>query len=149
MSRRYGPCAGQPEELKKFWEVTLTLEASEGTVHEAFFDPQTIGSGDGYISSGDVSTGVLSPAAFSTGDTTTTGDATTTDDSTTITCLYATGDTVTMALSPYNALDGHTLDFITGDGFTSLSLDSDVSDRRQHSKDPHLGGRQPALVLGG
>ncbi len=118
------PCNFESPTAFGSWTVTVT--APPGTLHEAFFDPQTIGSGDGYISSGDVSTGDLSPAAFSTGDTTTTGDATT-EDTITITSLYGTGDSVTMTLSPYNNLAGHTLDFITGDGTTMLSLTGDAA----------------------
>ena len=119
------PCDGRHEKLKYQWEIIVQVTSSEGTLYEAFFDPQTLGSGDGYISSGDVITGDLSPAAFSTGDTTTTGDATATGDTIAITSLYGTGDSVTMTLSPYNNLAGHTLDFITGDGTTSLSLNAD------------------------
>ena len=121
------PCDGEPEKEKYQWEIILQVTAPDGVLHEAFFDPQTLSSGDGYIRSGDLSTGDLSPAAFTTGDTTTTGDATTTGDTITITSLYATVDSVTMTLSPYNALAGHTLDFITGDGTTSLSLDADAA----------------------
>ena len=135
------PCNGHPVEWERDDEVILTVTAPEGTLREALFDPATIGSWDGYISSGDLSTGDLSPAAFSTSattstgdatstsDTTTTGDATTTTgDSTTINSLYGTGDSVTMTLSPYNNLAGHTLDFITGDGTTILSLTGATGD---------------------
>ncbi len=97
------------------WTVTVT--APDGTTHEAFFDPQTIGSGDGYISSGNLSTGDLSPAAFTTGDTTTS-----------ITSFYGTGDAVTMTLSPYVDLTTHIFDFITGDGTTMLSLTGATGD---------------------
>ncbi len=122
------PCKALPEEELQREDVYVTVTAPVGTVHEAFFDPATIGSGDGYISSGDLSTGDLSPAAFSTGDTTSTGDATTTGDTIAISSLYRTGDAVTMSLSPYNALAGHTLDFITGDGTTMLSLAGGTGD---------------------
>ena len=96
------------------WEVTV--EAPDGAILESLFDPQTLSSGDGYISSGDVSTGDLSPAAFDVGSTTHT-----------IASLYGTGDSVTLALSPYVDLAGHTLDFITGDGTTSLTLTGDAA----------------------
>ncbi len=98
-------------------EMTVTAIAPEGTVHEAFFDSQAIGSGDGYVSSGNLSTGDLSPAAFTTGDTTTT-----------ITSFYGTGDAITMILSPYVDLTTHILDFITGDGTTMLSLTGATGD---------------------
>ena len=121
-------CNAIPEEELKRTQVRVTVVAPEGVLHEALFDPQAIGSGVGYISSGDLSTGDLSPAAFSTGDTTTTGDATTTTgDTITISSLYATGDAVTMSLSPYVDLTGHTFDFITGDGTTSLTLTGDAA----------------------
>ncbi len=110
-------CDGQPEEQKKDGLDVLTVTAPAGTVHEAFFDPQTIGSGDGYLSSGNLSTGDLSPAAFTTGDTTTT-----------ITSIYGTGDAVTMILSPYVDLTTHIFDFITGDGTTMLSLTGATGD---------------------
>ena len=114
-------CDGLPDQKRRQWEIFVEVTSPAGVLDEAFFDPQTLGSGDGYISSGDLSTGDLSPAAFSTDDTTTTGD------STTITSLYATGDAVIMALSPYLDLTGHTFDFITGDGTTSLTLTGDAA----------------------
>ena len=121
-------CNAVPEEELKRTQVRVTVVAPEGVLHEALFDPQTLSSGDGYINSGDLSTGDLSSAAFSTGDTTTTGDATSTGDTITITSLYGTGDAVTMTLSPYVDLTGHTFDFITGDGTTMLSLTGATGD---------------------
>ncbi len=115
--QQYIICDAHPEEEKKRREVFVTVTAPAGTVHEAFFDPQTIGIGDGYISSGNLSTGDLSPAAFTTGDTTTT-----------ITSFYGTGDAVTMTLSPYVDLTTHIFDFITGDGTTMLSLTGATGD---------------------
>ena len=106
-------CDAQPDELSYTYEVILTVTAQEGVLHEAFFDPQTIESGDGYISSGDFSTGDLSDTDF----TAVMGNV-----STSITALTGDSSTVTLSLSPYNALAGHTLDFITGDGTTTLSL---------------------------
>ncbi len=99
-----------------FFRWTVEVVAPELTVLEAFFDPQTIGSGDGYISSGDHSTGDLSDTMFKV----TVGDVDVSIDS-----LKHESSAVTMALSPYNALAGHTLDFITGDGTKNLSLDAD------------------------
>ena len=106
-------CDAVPDELKYLYEVILTVTAPTLTLHEAFFDPQTIESEDGYISSSDVSTGDLSDTDF----TVTVGNV-----STSITALTGDSSTVTLSLSPYNALAGHTLDFITGDGTTTLSL---------------------------
>ncbi len=111
---RYIPCNFSPVSQLKF---VVTVTAPAGTVHEAFFDSQAIGIGDGYVSSGNLSTGDLSPAAFTTGDTTTT-----------ITSFYGTGDAITMILSPYVDLTTHILDFITGDGTTMLSLTGATGD---------------------
>ncbi len=91
----------------------ITVTAPDNAVHEAFFDPQTIGSRAGYSDSA----GILSPAGFILGET-----------ATTISSLYTTGDAVTMTLSPYVDLTGHTLDFITGDGTTTLSLTGATGD---------------------
>ncbi len=134
------PCKYDSPDSVTEWTVTVT--APTGTVHEAFFDPQTIGSGDGYVSSGNLSTGDLSPAAFTTGDTTTT-----------ITSFYGTGDAVTMILSPYVDLTTHIFDFITGDGTTMLSLTGATGDSAAGaltwgvSKQPWSSGDQLMLRI--
>ncbi len=107
------PCDGRPDEKKYQWKVIVEVTAPKGTIHEAFFDPQALSSGDGY----EGSTGDLSPATFDVGST-----------AHTITSLYGTGDAVTMVLSPYVDLTAHTLDFITGDGTTMLSLTGATGD---------------------
>jgi len=111
-ARGFVICDGQPAGEERDVEVFITVTAPEGVVHEAFFDPVSRGDAMGYFGTGDA----LKPATFRTSDV-----------SITITSLYTTGDTVTMALSPYNALAGKTLDFITGDGSTSLSLEASAA----------------------
>ena len=59
----YSICNALPEEEKKRVEVFVTVTAPSGTVHEAFFDPGTIGTAVG----ADGTNGVLKPTAFSVG----------------------------------------------------------------------------------
>ena len=100
-------CDGVPELVKTRDEVIVTVTASEGTLHEAFFDPVTLASGVG----ADSSNGVLNPASFSVDGT-----------STSITGLKWESGSVVLSLSPYSSLSGHKLDFIELDGSVSLSL---------------------------
>ena len=83
-------------------------------MHEAFFDPVTIGSAVG----ADGTNGVLDPAGFSVGGTTTT-----------ISGLKWENGTVTMTLSPSVSLAGRRVDFIGLDGLAFLTLYFD-NDRR-------------------
>ena len=76
-------CNFVPTDAYDDWTVTVTSPA--GTLHEAFFDPVTIGSAVG----ADGTNGVLEPAGFSVGGTTTT-----------ISGLKWENGTVTMTLSP-------------------------------------------------
>ena len=103
----YIPCDGQPEEYKRTYEVVLAVTAPAGTVHEAFFDPVSSGDAVGYFGTG----GAIKPASFRTGDV-----------NTTVQLLKWQDSAVTLGLQPYNALTGQVLDFITGDGTTTLSL---------------------------
>ena len=89
------------------FDMTVTVTAPAGTVHEAFFDPVTIGTGVG----ADGTNGVLKPTGFSVGGT-----------STSITGLKWENGTVVLTLSPYAALTGRTLDVIALNGAVSLSL---------------------------
>ena len=57
------PCNFQPPDSHMVFNVTV--EAPEGTVHEAFFDPATTTAGVGYLATTSTTTGVLEPAAFS------------------------------------------------------------------------------------
>ena len=85
--------------------------SSDRTVHEAFFDPVDIGSAVG----ADDSKGVLKPASFSLGGTTTT-----------ISSLKWEDGEVTMALSPTStSLADYAIDLIDTTGTTTLSLTSD------------------------
>ena len=97
---------------------TVDVVSPELTVLEALFDPQTTGSGDGYVSSGDLTTGDLSNTDFNV----IVGNVDVSIDS-----LQHESSAVTLDLSPYNALAGYTLDFITGDGTTSLTLTGDAA----------------------
>ena len=89
------------------FDMTVTVTSPSGTVHEAFFDPVTIGSGVG----ADGTNGVLKPTGFSAGGT-----------STSITGLKWENGAVVLTLSPYAALTGRTLDVIALDGSVSLTL---------------------------
>ena len=93
-------------ELGTDHEITVT--APDNAVHEAFFDPQTIGSGAGYSNSA----GTLEPAGFTLGET-----------ATTITGLKHEAGSVTLAFSPYDTLEGYELSFIGLDRATSLVLE--------------------------
>ena len=100
-------CDGMPELRKTQNEIVVTVTPPPGTLHEAFFDPVTLGAGVG----ADSSNGVLNPASF-------TVDGT----STSITGLKWESGSVVLSLSPYSSLSGHKLDFIELDGSVSLSL---------------------------
>ena len=99
------PCNFVPTDSYRDWTVTVTAPA--GTVHEAFFDPVTIGSAVG----ADGSNGVLEPAGFSVGGT-----------STSVSGLKWENGVVTMTLSPAVSLAGRRIDFIGLDGYPSLTL---------------------------
>ena len=89
---------------------TVNVTSPAGTVHEAFFDPVTIGSAVG----ADATNGVLYPAAFTVGGA-----------SATITSLKWESGAVTMELNPSASLAGHAIDFIALDGSVSLTLSFD------------------------
>ena len=108
LPREYVICDGEPEEEKKRHEVFVAVTAPTGTVHEAFFDPVSIGAAVG----ADATNGVLTPSAFTIGSV-----------STTLQSLKWQGGSVTLELSPAASLTGYTLDFIALDGSVALSLD--------------------------
>ena len=87
------------------FEVTATAPA--GTLHEAFFDPVTVGT----AVKADGSNGVLKPTSFTVGST-----------STEITSLEWSSNQVVLTLNPHVSLGSHVLDFIELDGSVSLSL---------------------------
>ena len=95
------------------YEWTVTVNAPEGTLHEAFFDPVT----DGNAVAADGTNGVLKPASFTNAN----GATTTIERIAWEPGSGATG-TVKVALSPHTAIAGHAVDFIALDGSVSLSL---------------------------
>ena len=109
-SRIEALCDAMPEDHKTRNEVVVTVTASEGTLHEAFFDPATLGAGVG----ADSTNGVIKPAGFTVDET-----------STSITGLKWENGSVVLTLSPYVSLTGHKVEFIELDGSVGLSLDVD------------------------
>ena len=102
---QYVPCNFSPDRPSLAYQVTATAPA--GTVHEAFFDPVTVGQAVG----ADGSNGVLKPASFTVGGT-----------ATALQGLNWGNGTVTLTLSPYTVLTGVAIDFIALDGSLALSL---------------------------
>ena len=96
------------------YEWTVTVTAPDGTLHEAFFDPVTVGS----AVAADSANGVLKPALFAGAN----GATTTIERIAWEPGSGATG-TVKVALSPHTGIAGHAVDFIALDGSVSLSLD--------------------------
>ena len=99
--------------LSNDWTITVT--APEGVLHEAFFDPVTVGT----TVSADDTKGQLEPASFTGAN----GSSTTLE---AISWEAGAGDsgTVKIEVDPDYALAGHILDFIELDGTVSLSLDA-------------------------
>ena len=86
----------------------LVVTAPEGTIHEAFFDPVTIGSAIG----ADGANGELKPAAFTANGT-----------STALQSLnWHSSGIIMLTLSPNASLSGLALDFIALDGSVALTL---------------------------
>ena len=92
-------------------EWTITVDAPQGVLHEAFFDPVT----DGTAVAADGTNGVLKPATFTDGD----------GASATIERIAWESGTVKLEVSPHTGLSDHVLDFIELDGTVSLSLNAD------------------------
>ena len=92
-------------------EVTVTVTAPTGTLHEAFFDPVT----DGSTVAADSTNGILKPASFT--------DANSASAS--LQRIEWTSGTVKVKVSPHTGLANHVLDFIALDGSVSLSLGVD------------------------
>ena len=90
------------------WTVTVTAPA--GTLHEAFFDPVTVGT----AVKADGSNGVLKPTSFTVGGT-----------ATELTSLEWSSNQVVLTLNPHVSLSGQVLDFIGLDGNITLSLLAD------------------------
>ena len=106
--RIYTLCDALPELERTRKEVIVTVTPPPDTLHEAFFDPVTLGSGVG----ADASNGVINPAPFSVDGT-----------STSITGLKWDNGSVVLTLSPHASLAGQKLDFIDLDGSVSLALE--------------------------
>ena len=100
------PCGYIPDERGRW---TFNVSSPEGTLHELFFDPVTVGS----IVVADGTNGVLKPASFT--------DAN--GGSATLGSIAYESSTVEVEVTPVDALDDHTLDIIELDGAVSLSLD--------------------------
>ena len=96
-----------PTNLLTHYPYYVTVTAPAGTLHEAFFDPVTIGATVG----ADGSNGVLEPNAFSLDGATTT-----------ISSLKWESGTATMTLSPSASLAGYAVDFIALDGSVTTTL---------------------------
>ena len=99
--------------------LIVTGTSPAGTLHEAFFDPVTVGT----AIAADATNGVLKPTAFTDGNSA----------SATLQRIAweapSTGSgqagTVKLKLSPHTGLANHVLDFIALDGKVILSLDAD------------------------
>ena len=98
------------ELIDSYWTIIATAPAA--AIHEAFFDPASIGSG-GAVGADD-SNGVLKPTDF------TFGGAGVSLDS-----IKWQSQAVEMRMSPHNRLANHHADFIALDGSVSLRLDFD------------------------
>ena len=95
------------------YEITITVTAPDGVLHELFFDPVTVGS----TVSADGANAVLKPASF----TASSGSSASIEG---ISYESGTGDsgTVEVEVDPHAALDGQIVDVIELDGTVSLSL---------------------------
>ena len=99
------PCNFKPDDRPIIFDVTVVAPA--GTLHEAFFDPVTVGT----AVKADGSNGVLSPTSFTVGGT-----------ATEITGLEWSNNEVVLTLGTHVSLSGYVLEFIALDGSVSLSL---------------------------
>ena len=105
---KYVICGFNPTDTN-YSLYNVTVPAPAGTLHEAFFDPVTIGAAVG----ADATNGVLKPTAFTVGQT-----------STEISSLKWENNQVVLTLSPNAALNHLALDFIELDGSVSLTLNA-------------------------
>lgn len=101
----FAACEYTPVSGRLYW--TITVSAPKGILHEALFDPVTIGTGVG----ADTFNGVLNPSPFRVGAT-----------STSITSLKWESNSVVLTLSTHVSLAGQSLDFIELNGTVGLSL---------------------------
>ena len=103
-------CDALPNDFKTRDEIVVTVTPPAGTLHEAFFDPVTMGVGVGVGVDG--SNGVIKPDSFTVGRT-----------ATSITELKWEAGSVVLALSPHASLLGQEVEFIELDGTVGLSLE--------------------------
>ena len=118
------------------YEWTVTVTAPEGTLHEAFFDPVTVGA----AVLADSANGVLKPSDF-----TDANDASATIQRIAWEAGTGGSGTVKLKLSPHDGIAGHTLHFIALDGSVPLSLkvaDATVDSGERH---PELDGGVSAV----
>ncbi len=100
------PC-GYIENARTCWTINVT--SPEGTLHELFFDPVTLG----ITVFADITNGVLKPTSFT--------DAN--SESANLRSISYESATVKVEVTPDDALDDHIVDIIELDGTVSLSLD--------------------------
>ncbi len=119
------PCNYKPDDAYVAWTVTVT--APDGTLHELFFDPVTVGS----TVSADGTNGVLKPAAFTASN----GASATVESISYESPSPGSGQTGTVRVKvvPWSVFSGQILDFIELDGRVSLSLS--VTNSTFHSAD--------------
>ena len=107
---QYIPCNFKPTDAYDVFTVSVT--SPPGTLHEAFFDPVTIGTTVG----ADATNGVIDPDEFTVGS----------DDYEIESIIWNDDDEVVLTLDDHVSLSGKTLYFIEPDGSIDTSLD--VSD---------------------
>ncbi len=112
----YIPCGYLPHAARNNNEYFISVTAPTGTLHEAFFDPVTVGAAIG----ADATNGVLKPTSFTDGN----GVAATLQRIAWEAPSAGSGGAgaVTLKLSPHTGLANHVLDFIALDGTVSVSL---------------------------
>ena len=106
--KEYIVCDGVPDLEKQRQELFVTVTAPTGTLHEAFFDPVTIGTTVG----ADGTNGVLKPNTFTASDSTTT----------TLHSIDYSGSSVRMLFSQTTGLSGKEVQFIMLDGTVGLTV---------------------------
>lgn len=115
------PCDSPiPESAKKFRQYAVDVTAPAGALHEAFFDPVTVGT----AVKADGSNGVLKPASFTDANH---ASATLQSISYEPPTSGSVHGTVKLQVDPHTGLGGHRLELIELDGSVSLWLDVDAA----------------------
>ncbi len=104
----YTPCNFMPKDGARLSYWTISVVMPEDALHEALFDPVTVGKA---VAAGGPN-GVLEPAAFTDSNSA----------SATIRRIAWEAGTVKLTLSPHNGISDRTVDFIALDGSVALSL---------------------------